>query len=388
MIKKELKPKIRFNGCEDELIENPIGNIGSISMCKRVFKYQTSDKGEVPFFKIGTFGGVPDAFISRELYEELKNKYKYPKEGAILISASGTIGKTVEYCGKDEYFQDSNIIWIDHNEEIIDKYIKYYIQIINWYGLEGSTIKRLYNNNILKSIIKYPKDIKEQTNIGEFFDKIDKSIKQSEEKVEKWKNIRTSLLSKMFPKEGKKVPELRFKGFSGEWEEKKLGDIVIRLDNLRIPVAEKERIKGKTPYYGANGIQDYVKGYTHSGQNILIAEDGANSLNDYPVIYVEGNIWVNNHAHVVTSIDKTQYNNSFIAIVLKKIKYDTFVSGSSRFKLTSNSLMSIKVKIPSIEEQVIIGSMFNYINSLIKMEKERINTINQLKSTFLNKMFV
>ena len=70
-------------------------------MCKRIFKEQTSDEGEVPFYKIGTFGGIPDAFISRELFDEYKAKYPYPNKGDILISASGSIGRTVEFAGKN-----------------------------------------------------------------------------------------------------------------------------------------------------------------------------------------------------------------------------------------------------------------------------------------------
>ena len=81
-------------------------------MNRRIFKEQTSEIGDVPFFKIGTFGGQPDAFISRELYKEYKEKYPYPEIGDILISASGSIGRTVVYQGKDEYFQDSNIVWL------------------------------------------------------------------------------------------------------------------------------------------------------------------------------------------------------------------------------------------------------------------------------------
>ena len=93
-------------------------------MCKRIFKGQTSDNGEVPFYKIGTFGGKPDAFISRELFNEYKTKYSYPNKGDILISASGSIGRTIEFTGKDEYFQDSNIVWLKHKSEIDNNFLK------------------------------------------------------------------------------------------------------------------------------------------------------------------------------------------------------------------------------------------------------------------------
>ena len=84
-------------------------------MCKRVLKKQTDEKEEIPFYKISTFGQTPMTFISRELFENFKSKYSYPKNGDVLISAAGTIGKTVIFDGRDSYFQDSNIVWIDND---------------------------------------------------------------------------------------------------------------------------------------------------------------------------------------------------------------------------------------------------------------------------------
>ncbi|MES1966168.1 restriction endonuclease subunit S (plasmid) [Psychrobacter sp. AH5] len=134
-----------------------LGDIGKVSMCKRVLKHQTSSKGDVPFYKIGTFGKEPDAYITRELFEEYKTKYSYPQAGEVLISASGTIGRTVIFDGQDSYFQDSNIVWIENNEsEILNKYLYYFYQIVNWNVAEGGTIKRLYNDNLRKIKVPIP----------------------------------------------------------------------------------------------------------------------------------------------------------------------------------------------------------------------------------------
>ena len=144
-------------------------------MCKRVFKEQTTDKGDVPFYKIGTFGGEPDAFISRELFEEYKLKFSYPEIGDMLVSASGTIGRTVEYTGNDEYFQDSNIIWFKHDERIDNSFLKCLYSIVKWSGIEGSTIKRLYNDNFLKTEFMLP-SVEEQAKIGQYFQDLDHLI--------------------------------------------------------------------------------------------------------------------------------------------------------------------------------------------------------------------
>lgn len=122
MEKKEKAPVLRFkdtNGKDYPAWEQrKLGDIGTVQMNKRIFKTQTSTSGEIPFYKIGTFGKIPDAYISRELFEEYKKKYPYPKKGDLLLSASGSIGNVVEYNGEEAYFQDSNIVWLEHGKTI------------------------------------------------------------------------------------------------------------------------------------------------------------------------------------------------------------------------------------------------------------------------------
>ncbi|HCX9289821.1 TPA: restriction endonuclease subunit S, partial [Staphylococcus aureus] len=114
-------------------------------MNKRIYKHETSANEEIPFYKIGNFGKKADTFISREQFNEYKEKYPYPKKGDILISASGSIGKTIEYKGEEAYYQDSNIVWLDHNEEVLNVFLKYFYILVKWNGVEGTTIKKLYN---------------------------------------------------------------------------------------------------------------------------------------------------------------------------------------------------------------------------------------------------
>ena len=175
------KPEIRFAGFTDDWEQRKFGDIGSIAMCKRIFKEQTSDEGEVPFYKIGTFGVEPDAFISKELFDEYKTKYPYPNKGDILISASGSIGRTVEFTGKDEYFQDSNIVWLKHGNEIDNSFLKVLYSIVEW-SCEGSTIKRLYNDNFLKTEFMLPQ-IDEQIKLGTYFSNLDNLITLHQRKL-------------------------------------------------------------------------------------------------------------------------------------------------------------------------------------------------------------
>lgn len=191
-------PEIRFKDFIDDWEQRKLGEIGTIQTCKRIFKEQTSESGDIPFYKNGTLGLKADAYISRKVFEEYKELYPYPRVGDVLISVVGSIGRTAEYKGNDEYFQDSNIVWLKTNNNIIDKiFLKISYQIIDWI-IEGSTIKHLYNDNILASKVWIPSSIDEQKAIGGLFDSLDNIITLNKRKLEKLKNIKKSMLEKMF----------------------------------------------------------------------------------------------------------------------------------------------------------------------------------------------
>ena len=150
-----------------------LGDIGSICMCKRILKSQTNTVSGVPFYKIGTFGKEADAYISQETFNEYRSKYNFPKKGDVLISAAGTIGRTVVYDGKPAYFQDSNIVWIDNDESIVlNSYLRYCYELKPWKASEGGTIPRLYNDNIAKAVIAVP-SIEEQKRVVSILDRFD-----------------------------------------------------------------------------------------------------------------------------------------------------------------------------------------------------------------------
>lgn len=161
--------------CPHSWEQRKLGEFGHVAMNKRIYKEETSDCGDVPFFKIGTFGSEPDAFISLDLFEEYKRLYPYPKPGTLLLSAAGSIGRVVEYAGESAYFQDSNIVWLEHDNRLLDVFLKVFYANEKWNSLEGSTIKRLYNKDILETEISLPV-IEEQHQIGTFFAQLDNLI--------------------------------------------------------------------------------------------------------------------------------------------------------------------------------------------------------------------
>ena len=183
--------------------EKRLGDIGKVSMCKRVFKHQTTKTGDIPFYKIGTFGKEPNAYISNKIYNEFRKKFSFPKKGDILISASGTIGRRVKYDGKPAYFQDSNIVWIDNNEnQILNDYLYHFYGACNWDSTKGATISRLYNDNLKQIKISFPKSISEQKAIVAKLDALSAETKKLEviykQKLADLEELKKSVLKRAF----------------------------------------------------------------------------------------------------------------------------------------------------------------------------------------------
>lgn len=190
-----------FEG-KDGWEERTLGDLGKVCMCKRIMKHQTTSTGDVPFYKIGTFGKAPDAFIAEDIYQEFKKKYSFPKKGDVLISASGTIGRGVVYDGEPAYFQDSNIVWIDNNEEqVLNEYLFHFYKVCNWNPSKGATISRLYNDDLRRIKIAFP-DLHEQLKLVEHMVELDERTRLLEstyqQKLDELAALKKGLLGAAF----------------------------------------------------------------------------------------------------------------------------------------------------------------------------------------------
>jgi len=192
-----------FSQKGDGWVEKKLSDIGKSSMCKRIFKNETSSEGEIPFYKIGTFGKNPDAYITKTLYDEYRSKYRFPKKGDILISASGTIGRTVVYDGEPAYYQDSNIVWIDNDEtQVLNRFLYHSYKVVKWGEEEGATIKRLYNSNLEKIKIRYPQSTDHQKEIINDIDNLISKTQSLEsnyqQELDALDELKKSILQKAF----------------------------------------------------------------------------------------------------------------------------------------------------------------------------------------------
>ena len=391
-------PKIRFKGFTDVWEQRKLGDLMDITSVKRIHQSDWTESG-IRFLRARDIVAdykkeeVEDKlYISKEKYDEYSLISGKVQIGDLLVTGVGTIG--IPYLIRNNepiYFKDGNIIWFKNNNKIDNNFL--------YYSFVGSKIQNFINEKsgvgtVGTYTIQSGKETpimltnnNEQRKISNLMSNLDNLITLHQRKCDTLVNVKKSLLEKMFPKIPSNIPEIRFKEFTDVWEQRKLEDISSRFDNLRVPVSANEREKGATPYYGANGIQDYVKGFTHNGEYVLIAEDGANDLKNYPVKYVNGLFWANNHVHVVQGKEEI-CDNKYLKYCFTKTNIESLLVGGGRAKLNANIMMGIDLTVPSFNEQVELGRLFYEIDNLITLHQRKLEKLKNIKKSMLEKMFV
>jgi len=363
-----------------------LGDLGSVAMNKRIFKEQTSESGDIPFYKIGTFGATADAFISRELFETYKKKYPYPKIGDLLISASGSIGRVVEYKGNDEYFQDSNIVWLKHDDRINNLFLKQFYSIVKWHGLEGSTIKRLYNKNILETTIHLPV-FDEQEKIGTLFKQLDDIITLHQRKLEQLKELKKAYLQLMFPTKEERVPKLRFADFEGEWELCKLIGILDIIKGTQKSKSELSTNQNNcTPYPVYNGGIN-PSGYTniYNRENAITISEGGNSAGF--VNFVQEKFFSGGHNYtIVNNVTDTLFLFFYLCSIQEEIM--RLRVGTGLPNIQKPTLMNLEIQKTTDNEQKFIGLFLKNIDILITLTQNKLNQLKSLKKSYLQNMFI
>ena len=272
-------------------------------------------------------------------------------EDAIGIGRKGTIDKP--YILKAPFWTVDTLFYAIPREKVDLNFAFDVFQNIDWKKKDESTGVPSLSKTAINEIDVLVPQYDEQQPLGQFFNRIDNLITLHQCKCQ--------------------IDGCRFQSpLAITWEQRKVREVTDRYDNLRIPVAASLRVAGTTPYYGANGIQDYVDGYTHDGEFILVAEDGANDLKNYPVKCVKGRIWVNNHAHVLQG----KYDcadNQFLAYAISQADIESLLVGGGRAKLNAETLMGIDLLLPNKAEQIRIGKYLAQLDNLITLHQRKPN---------------
>ena len=383
MSKTEI-PSIRFRGFDDAWEQRKLGEVATFINGRAYSQPELLSSGKYKVLRVGNFY-TNDSWYYSDL--ELGEKY-YADYGDLLYTWSATFGPHIWLGDRAIYHYH---IWKINLSDQLEK--QFAVQLLEQdranilSSKNGSTMVHITKEGMEQKDVIISPNTKEQQEIGAFFLQLDNLITLHQRKFEKLTNVKKSMLEKMFPRNGSCYPEIRFKGFTDPWEQRKVREVTDRYDNLRIPVAANLRVAGTTPYYGANGIQDYVEGYTHDGEFILVAEDGANDLKNYPVKCVKGRIWVNNHAHVLQG--KCAYaDNQFLAYAISQADIESLLVGGGRVKLNAETLMDIELLLPIKDEQIQIRHYLARLDNLITLHQRELEKLQNIKKALLEKMFV
>ena len=394
------KPKIRFKGYQEDWEQRKLGELGTVQTCKRIFKEQTSEQGDIPFFKNGTIGLEPDSYISREVYEEFRRLYPYPEVGDTLISVVGSIGRTAEYTGKDEYFQDSNVVWLKTDGSINKKFLKTSYQVIKWL-IEGSTVKHLYNDNILRSELVMPVSQIEQAKIAEFFEALDNLITLHQRKCEEMKILKKYMLQKMFPQNGQLVPQIRFSGFTEDWEQRKLPEFVSFFNGLTYTPDDVQETG--TLVLRSSNVKN---GEIVDADNVYVSDEVVTSENvkegDIIVVVRNGSrALIGKHAQIKASMPNTvigafmsgirSEHSSFVNALLDTSAFENEIAknmGATINQITGYMFSKMEFMIPSGEEQDKIGAYFKQLDHLITLHQQKCDELRNIKKFMLQNMFI
>ncbi|EME3504621.1 restriction endonuclease subunit S [Enterococcus faecium] len=385
-------PEIRFPEFTDEWEQRKLSD----EMTDFIVPMRDKPKefgGNIPWTRIEDIEGkflndsLSEQYVTEETIQKMNLKI-IPKD-SLIVSSSATFG-VVAVVTQNLITNQTFIGLVPREKNTLDYWYSFFqsSEARKYMKLQsaGSTIFYIARDSFEKMPISVPK-IDEMIKIGEYFSNLDNLITLHHRKLDLLKETKKGFLQKMFPKNGAKVPEIRFPGFTEDWEERKLGELTESFDGKRVPIDSDLRISGKYPYYGATGIIDYVDDYIFNGEYVLLAEDGANIImRNYPVAYLtQGKFWLNNHAHIMRMRNGSNY---FLVQVLEKIDYKKYNTGTAQPKLNSKIVKNIELKIPHIEEQQQIGNFFKQLDDIIALHQRKLDLLKETKKGFLQKMFV
>ena len=363
-------------------------------MCKRIMASQTNPSVGVPFYKIGTIGGVPDAYISYELFEEYKNKYNYPHKGEVLITCAGTVGKCLLYDGEDSYYQDSNIVWLRNNSTKLDNgFLFNILSNINWSRLNSTTIVRIYNDDLRNLQFHLP-SLEEQKKIVKSLNAIDERIATQNKIIEKLQSLIKGLNDHILKNiEGDQVcfADLgeAYGGLSGKsGDDFGCGDPFITYMNVyqNTYISENDyELVQIAPDEKQNSVQYGDALFTLSSETPEEVGMGAVYLGKSQKLYLNSFCFgVHFHGNRVLP----QYIAHFISSTSFRKAIYPLAQGSTRFNLQKQDFMRMKFVLPSLEEQKRIATALDALYNHLANEKLLTEQYLLLKQYLLQQMFI
>ena len=411
----EKKPALRFKGFTDPWEQRKLSELTSMHARIGWQNLRTSeflDSGDYMLitgtdFDDGTVNYSTCHFVERERYEQDKNIQI--RNGSILITKDGTLGKVAYVQGLSmPATLNAGVFNVEiRNTSIVDeRYLFQYLKapfLMDYVDKKatGGTIKHLNQNILVDFPVVMPKKT-EQVSIGNFFQRIDTLITLHQRKYEKLVNIKKSMLNKMFPPNGASVPEIRFKGFTDPWEQRKISELAEKTYGGGTPTTSNEAFwNGNIPWIQSSDIVDGKlmgveprKYITQTGLN-----SSATQLVPKDSIAIITRVGVGKLAYMPFS-----YSTSQDFLSLSKLNTEPFftvyacykklqselntVQGTSIKGITKDELLAKTISVPVYSEQKQIGSFFTQLDTLITLHQRKLEKLQNIKKSCLEKMFV
>lgn len=377
-------PTLRFPGFTDEWQKSALGDICTVQMCKRIFAHQTTETGDVPFYKIGTIGGIPDSYISKDLFNEYRRRYSYPKEGEVMITCAGTVGKAIPFDGEDSYFQDSNIVWLSNPTSKIDnKFLYYIISRVDWSRLNSTTITRIYNDDLRKLGICYPNRI-EQKKIADFLSLLDERIALQSKLIEDLKKLKSAITERLYDSETPKVrlgtliKQVSIRNSDG------LINLVMSVSSKYGFIAQSEQFEDRTVASEdttnykviAPGIFAYNPARINVGSIALYKGDEPCIVSPMYLCFKCGGEVVGD------------YLEHFFSTKLFYKEMEKRLEGSVRQCLSYEALSNIPIPLPTNEQQRRDATIIGGVLKLIATESKILRAYTDQKNYLLSTMFI
>ncbi|WP_220727864.1 restriction endonuclease subunit S [Apilactobacillus xinyiensis] len=403
---KDVKvPRLRFKEFSGEWEEKKLGNL-----CETITKGTTPHKNnypkEVHFIQVNDINKY-NGNIKHQHYISLSEHLNYLKrsilkKGDILFSIAGSLGVVSVVKNKDLPANTNQALAIlrlkkFHSVFFIDNLLK--SEIVNKYIYDNPTVGAQPNLS-LSQLYNFKLKLccnSEQEKIGNFFTKLDRLIELQTKKVEQLKQLKRGYLQKMFPQKGETVPRLRFAGFIGEWEEKKLGDCIIPASKKALTSAQKYKLLKVQLHFQGVRITDEYPNVTSKSRDYFIRKTGElivgkqNFHNGGVAIvpsYADGYIASSaiQSFNVINNNDLT-YLYYFIARNDWLKRTTKYLNGTGQKEYGLKTLVNLKIFSPSLKEQKQLSNFFSNLDKKIKLQEKKLLKLKKMKKGYLQKMF-
>ena len=410
------KPTIRFKGYTEDWEQRKFGEITELKSASRVHKDEWTSNG-VPFYRssdvMAAINGTENekAYISEELYEKLSKVSGKLEEGDILVTGGGSVGNPyIVPDNKPLYTKDADLLWIKNKGKFHPYFLYEFFFSPTFRNYLGSishvgTIAHYTITQLSDTPICLP-SFEEQKEVGEYFQSLDNLITLHHRKCEETKILKKYMLQKMFPQDGQKVPEIRFKGYTEDWEQRKLGDIYGSIGNAFVGTA--------TPYYAEQGhfyleSNNVKDGQINHNSEIFINDEFYEKQKDKWLHTGDMVMVQSGHVGHAAVIPEELDNTAAHALIMfrnpkekiepyflnyeyqtdkAKKKIENITTGNTIKHILASDMQEFVVDVPKYKEQKVIAGYFCNIDHLITLHQRKCEELKNIKKFMLQNMFV